>query len=74
MQPDYRNADAGSDAEREVLLDMVCAHPQQRQANGLRSHAIRSRRTSELHNVAMLESVPFPWAFKGFTASIQVTY
>jgi hypothetical protein len=73
MQWDYRNADAGNDAERELLLDMVRADPQQRVANGLRSHAIRSRCTSELHNVAPLESVPFPWAHKGFTASIQVT-
>jgi hypothetical protein len=27
MQWDYRNADAGNDAERELLLDMVGAHP-----------------------------------------------
>jgi hypothetical protein len=73
MQWDYRNANAGNDAERELLLDMVCAGHEQHLANELRSHAIRSRRTSELHNAAPLESVPFPWAHKGFTASIQVT-
>jgi hypothetical protein len=32
MQWDYRNADAGNHAERELLLDMVCRHTQLRSA------------------------------------------
>jgi hypothetical protein len=32
VQWDYRNADAGNEAERELLLDMVRRHAQQRRA------------------------------------------
>jgi hypothetical protein len=32
MQWDYRNADAGNEGERELLLDMVRRHPQSRTA------------------------------------------